>query len=100
MLVEKAVVFLRSDETRKYTAGLLNVNYEAWVSDKFAFSYKTISERMRPLIPQIDRNWGFFKEMNLLSDGLRQGLTCFLFDIVFVMEVGCRMSDVTDLKVK
>ena len=38
--------------------------------------------------------------MNLLSDGLRQGLTCFLFDIVFVMEVGCRMSDVTDLKVK
>jgi len=47
-----------------------------------------------------NRNNFFFKLMNLLSDGLRQSLACSLFDIVFVMEVGCRMSDITDLKFK
>jgi len=59
MYKERAVVFLSSYETRKYTAGLLNVNYEAWVFDKFAFSYKTISERMRPVTSGIDRNFFF-----------------------------------------
>jgi hypothetical protein len=58
---------------------------------------------MRPVIPEIE----FFIYIyiyktgrNLLSVGLRQGLTCSLFDILFIVEVGCRMSDVIDVKVK
>jgi hypothetical protein len=54
---------------------------------------------MRPVIPEIERTC-FFTETDLLSVGLRQGLTCSLFDILFVMEVGCLMSDVIDVKVK
>ena len=55
MYKKRVVVFLRSYETRKYNARLLNVNYEAWVFNKFAVSVNTISERMRPVILEIDR---------------------------------------------
>ena len=73
MYKERFVVFLRSFETRKYIARLLNVNQDVWFFDKFAFSYNTVSERMRPIIPEIERTL-FFTQRNLLSVGLRQGL--------------------------